>query len=200
MSGLAFSERSADRPGEFSEPSSFSESSKCLSAAGIELMLGQLLGHECHDPGKSGVRLGLGARERLLKRRRRGDRPLAGQGEPRLQDGRARDDRAGAGGPCPRPPWPPRASAARPGGAPSAAAARGSRGPWQPFVERRDRRVVLPILRQPVRLLDVRLGLLTAPLELLVAAARAGRIRIDQGHRLQSLGEYLRCGYLRGPH
>ena len=27
-----------------------------------------------------------------------------------------------------------------------------------------------------------------------------GRIRVGQGHRHQSLGEYLRCGYLAGPH
>ena len=49
---------------------------------------------------------------------------------------------------------------------------------------------MLTVILQSMTPIGVRLNLLAAPFEFLVAAARTGRVWIDQGHRLASLGGF----------
>ena len=52
----------------------------------------------------------------------------------------------------------------------------------QPFTQRLDRRLELAVLHHPLGALGVGFDLLAAPLELLTAPARAGRIGVDRRH------------------
>src|SRR4051794_13078545 len=67
----------------------------------------------------------------------------------------------------------------------------------QTFVQRGQRRAELALLLEPLGLLGEGFHLLTAPLELLPAAARARSIRIDRGHGREFLDSEVAFGGIR---